>query len=99
MIGAPGGKYILGVRGVVYMSPPQRRNRNLTRLGLSAAAIAVTLLVATGAFVSAANQTSGGYMFFARDDKLDNDANNEHVKISGNFNIYQGNIKSNGDLH
>ena len=66
--------------------------------GASLAVIAIALLTSLSSLVPGAPENSGGYMFFARFDQVDNTANDKHVLVSGNGNVFQGNIKSNGDI-
>src|SRR5687768_8529148 len=76
--------------------PMTYRRRTRMRRGFVAAAVVASLVLVVGQAM--ASHDTGPYMFFAKFDKTDNTANDKHVMISGNSNIYQGKIKSNGDI-
>jgi hypothetical protein len=67
---------------------------------LTAGSLLAVLLVALMSYVAfAATQHAGSWTIFAYDDRVQNTADDKHVDVSGNENIVQGDIKSNGDAH
>lgn len=68
------------------------------RRGAVISALAFMLVMMVSYVALAAHQHADNWIIFAYDDRLDNTENLEHVDVTGNDNVYDGDIHSNGDV-